>query len=92
MNNRLRTSVALYLLFFFSFFFLILYALIHCLHQEAEKEVDILSRYKKQLQNTNSRLETELEETKKHLASRDQVSYVYEHKIRLPPRGCTTLF
>lgn len=40
--------------------------------QEAEKEMDTLSRYKKQLQNTNNRLESELEETKKLLASREQ--------------------
>lgn len=43
-------------------------------HQETEKEVETLSRYKKQLQNTNSRLESELEETKKLMTSRDQVS------------------
>lgn len=36
--------------------------------------MDTLSRYKKQLQNTNNRLESELEETKKLLASREQVS------------------
>lgn len=40
--------------------------------QETEKEVDTLSRYKRQLENTNSRLESELEETKKLMASRDQ--------------------
>ena len=33
-----------------------------------------LSRYKRQLENTNSRLETELEETKKLVATRDHVS------------------
>lgn len=43
-------------------------------HQETEKEIETLSRYKKQLENTNSRLESELEETKKLMASRDQVS------------------
>lgn len=42
--------------------------------QETEKEVETLSRYKRQLENTNSRLESELEETKKLMASRDQVS------------------
>ena len=42
-------------------------------YQEAQKEVDTLSRYKKQLHSTNSRLENELEETKKLLASREQV-------------------
>lgn len=36
--------------------------------------MDTLSRYKRQLENTNSRLESELEETKKLMASRDQVS------------------
>lgn len=41
--------------------------------QETEKEVETLSRYKRQLENTNSRLESELEETKKLMASRDQV-------------------
>ena len=39
-----------------------------------EKELDTLSRYKRQLENTNSRLESELQETKKLMASRDQVS------------------
>lgn len=43
-------------------------------YQETEKEVETLSRYKRQLENTNSRLESELEETKKLMASRDQVS------------------
>lgn len=41
--------------------------------QEAEKEVDTLTRYKRQLHNTNSRLENEMEETKKLLVARDQV-------------------
>ena len=36
--------------------------------------METLSRYKRQLENTNSRLESELEETKKLMASRDQVS------------------
>ena len=36
--------------------------------------MDTLLRYKKQLHNTNNRLESELEETKKLLASREQVS------------------
>ncbi|XP_015770493.1 PREDICTED: citron Rho-interacting kinase-like [Acropora digitifera] len=40
--------------------------------QEAEKEVDTLTRYKRQLHNTNSRLEKEMEETKKLLVARDQ--------------------
>ena len=43
-------------------------------HQEAEKEVNRLSRYKRQLDNTNSKLESELEEARKLITSRDQVS------------------
>lgn len=43
-------------------------------YQEAEKEVNTLSRYKRQLDNTNSRLESELEEARKLITSRDQVS------------------
>lgn len=43
--------------------------------QDAEKEVDTLTRYKRQLHNTNSRLEKEMEETKKLLVTRDQVCY-----------------
>lgn len=39
-----------------------------------EKEIDTLSRYKRKIENTNNRLESELEETKKLMASRDQVS------------------
>lgn len=40
--------------------------------QEMEKEIDTLSRYKRKIENTNNRLESELEETKKLMASRDQ--------------------
>ena len=36
--------------------------------------METLSRYKRQLENTNSRLESELEEANKLMASRDQVS------------------
>lgn len=61
-------------LLFACLYFLFLFSWIHCWYQEAEKEMDTLSRYKKQLQNTNNRLESELEETKKLLASREQVS------------------
>ena len=43
-------------------------------YQEMEKEIDTLSRYKRKIENTNNRLESELEETKKLMASRDQVS------------------
>ena len=43
-------------------------------YQEAEKEVNSLSRYKRQLDSTNSRLESELEEARKLITSRDQVS------------------
>lgn len=39
-----------------------------------EKEIDTLSRYKRKIENTNNRLESELEETKKLMVSRDQVS------------------
>lgn len=52
--------------------------------EEAQKEVDTLSRYKKQLHSTNSRLANELEETKKLLASREQ-------KIDLLNGRCKTL-
>ena len=47
---------------------------INLYYQEAEKEVNRLSRYKRQLDNTNSRLESELEEARKLLTARDQVS------------------
>ena len=47
---------------------------INLCYQEAEKEVNRLSRYKRQLDNTNSRLESELEEARKLITARDQVS------------------
>ncbi|CAH3013773.1 unnamed protein product [Porites evermanni] len=40
--------------------------------QEADKEVNRLSRYKRQVDSTNSRLESELEEARKLITSRDQ--------------------
>ena len=43
-------------------------------YQEAEKEVNSLLRYKRQLDSTNGRLESELEEARKLITSRDQVS------------------
>lgn len=42
-----------------------------------EKEIDTLSRYKRKIENTNNRLESELGETKKLMASRDQVSEAF---------------
>ena len=47
---------------------------INLCYQEAEKEVNRLSRYKRQLDNRNSRLESELEEARKLITARDQVS------------------
>ncbi|XP_022780494.1 citron Rho-interacting kinase-like [Stylophora pistillata] len=51
--------------------------------QEMEKELDILSRYKRKMENTNCRLESELEETKKLMASRDQKIDTLTEKCRI---------